>query len=997
MSVKLILVLSLLFNTLLPLFGQQVRFEHLDIKNGLSQNSANHILQDSYGFIWIATEDGINRFDGKEIKIYRHSINNKGSLSNNFCRAIYEDQEHNLMVMHNRSVSYFNRTKNTFTEFLYPNEETELFLTSVSTASGIIVATNKALYKVTSSGLTTLINVNNCNTICNYHNGYILYSSGKSIYSLQLSSLKKKMLHHMNFQVVLLFYYPALDVFTIAGPENILIQKTGSGKQYDYSKKADALCGKGNIAHSFLYDRSGNLWIGSRNGLLKLYKNKLDLYVNEDGNPHSLSKDNIRCCYEDQSGLLWFGTYGGGINIYHPNRAPFFTVSHQKNKKQSLSGNFVLSFTEDHQHRIWIGTDGNGLNCWDRTTNTFNHYHSGNAGLEGNTIFCMAFARQLLLLGTSAGIEIFDTTTKKISAKLPFETTNDEHIKCFYKTSKRTLYCGSTNGLYELHLEQMKKTPVPEFNGIGCRFMTEDKDGTLWIGTASGIVRWNKQGIQHFLRTSKTGAAYTVSSLIIQDSIIWISTTGTGLIRFNKDTYTHSLITSADGLPNELVYGMLSDTNQQLWMSTNSGISRYHIPTGTFKNYSVNDGLQSTEFNGNAFFSSSDGYFFFGGVEGFNYFNPSAIRVQHYSPRMYITGISLFEKELLADSVIARQALYLSHTSNYIGFRFAAFDYTAPHNIRYRYKLEGYDHDWVNLTTGNIARYNNLPPGNYTFCVSSTNSEGIWVKNEISIPVIIVPPFWRKTWFVAFLFFAIIALVWGGISMRIRFIQKRASEKSAMIKQMAELEMKALRAQMNPHFIFNALNSIQNFILDNNSREASKYLSRFAKLIRMILDNAETPVITVARKIEFLKLYIEIEALRFNNEFEYDIVVSDKINLYETEIPNMLIQPFVENAIWHGLMHKTGNRHIEIHFFIERVGLLCCQIKDNGIGRTLANEKKSNRESHTSRALHITQERMNILNMNNQEKAWFEIIDQFDKKGQAAGTCVNLFIPINHI
>ena len=306
--------------------------------------------------------------------------------------------------------------------------------------------------------------------------------------------------------------------------------------------------------------------------------------------------------------------------------------------------------------------------------------------------------------------------------------------------------------------------------------------------------------------------------------------------------------------------------------------------------------------------------------------------------------------------------------------------------------LDGYDKGWIYSGNRHFASYTYVPGGKYVFRVKASNNDGVWNETGISVPLEVIPPFWETWWFRTLLAVLIPSLIIYFVNRRIRFIKKREEEKSLLQKQLAELEMKALRAQMNPHFIFNALNSIQQQIVTNDTDNAFIYLDKFARLLRMILDHSEHSLLSLRDELRGLNLYIEIEALRFQHSFEYSIEIAEDINQDGIKIPGMLLQPYIENAIWHGLLPKEGMRRMHISISL-RDHMLYCSIEDNGVGREKAMSQPKKKQ-HESKGMHITGERLNLIGKIEKTNARVTITDLKDEQGNPLGTRVELAIPI---
>lgn len=295
-----------------------------------------------------------------------------------------------------------------------------------------------------------------------------------------------------------------------------------------------------------------------------------------------------------------------------------------------------------------------------------------------------------------------------------------------------------------------------------------------------------------------------------------------------------------------------------------------------------------------------------------------------------------------------------------------------------------------------VARYTNLPPGSYLFKVRSVDPAGTFSSGVTTITVNILPAFWQTSLFRICCVLLIIVLIYVYFKLRVNAVKKEARRRTAIQQQIAQLEMKALRAQMNPHFIFNALNSIQTFMMKRETEQALSYLGRFARLIRNVLDNSQLNSIPISNELRMLENYLELEKLRFGDQFSYKITVDDELDPDFTDIPTMILQPFVENAIWHGLLHKKEDGHLSIAFH-QQNGSLLCVIEDNGVGRERAVAQRQQGNEHHSRGLQITRDRLALYNRRFNLDATFDIEDLYDDAGQPSGTRVNVWFPLSEV
>jgi hypothetical protein len=340
----------------------------------------------------------------------------------------------------------------------------------------------------------------------------------------------------------------------------------------------------------------------------------------------------------------------------------------------------------------------------------------------------------------------------------------------------------------------------------------------------------------------------------------------------------------------------------------------------------------------------------------------------------------------------------LKPKQNIFSITYAAPNYTLPEETRFSYYLQGYDQNWSPPTQNQIATYSNMPPGHYKFCLKVRNKDGIWSTHITTFPIVIQPPFWRTPWFMVLLSGLIAGIIYAAYRLRAWQIRKEERMKAEFNKRLAEVEMAALRSQMNPHFLFNCLNSINRFIQRNEPDAASVYLTKFSRLIRLVLDNSRSNLVTLRDEMEALRLYMELESMRFVDRFKYKILIAPTLDTTAVEVPPMIIQPYVENAIWHGLMHKeckVGEEcYLEVRVFIADKALVV-EVEDNGIGREAARALKSkSATAHKSHGMTVTAERIQMINQIYQTEASIEIEDLLTPEGKPAGTRVKMTLPM---
>jgi ligand-binding sensor domain-containing protein len=709
---------------------------------------------------------------------------------------------------------------------------------------------------------------------------------------------------------------------------------------------------------SLLEDAAINaLWVGTLDGGLNRFDREhrtFTVFRHRDGDAHGLPSDVVRAIYRDRSGTLWVATQDGLAMMNADGRTfptSFTTFRHDPRNPHSISSNNVFCVFEDSQGALWVGTLGGGLNRFDRSTQrftVFKHDPMNPRSISGNIIRALCEDRTgALWVGTrGAGLNRFDPHTQDFTSFL-----HDE-------ANPQSLSHNSIYGLYA------------------------DGRGLLWIGTQGGGV--NCLDTQSLASQSPANPVFTA-------------------------------FRTKDGLPNDVVYGIVEDRRGSIWLSTNKGLSRMNAQAVretsggaerkmSFRNYDERDGLQSNEFNAGAYCAGRDGTLYFGGIRGFTAFQPDSVLDNPFVPPVSITNFKLFNRAVkpAGKEISESEAIEISYRDNYFSFEFAALSFILPEKNRYRYKLEGFDQTWIDAGTKREAAYTNLDAGDYVFQVQGSNNDGVWNERGASVRVRITPPWWNTLWFRAVAVAFVVSASGGFMLWRIRAV--RAAERIS--RQMAQLELQSLRLHMNPHFIFNAINSIQYLVSEGQTQAATHYLSTFARLMRKILKQHDYLAISIADELELLEMYIDLERLRYDYTFDYELHCEHRSELASLLIPAMVLQPYVENAIRHGLGTRKHGGMLSVRLE-RRDGLMFCVVEDNGIGRAQAQALQSKRTAdggdkqpapHLSMATSITQRRLDILNAAHPSHHATHInvrtTDLIHADGSAAGTRVEILLPV---
>ena len=427
---------------------------------------------------------------------------------------------------------------------------------------------------------------------------------------------------------------------------------------------------------------------------------------------------------------------------------------------------------------------------------------------------------------------------------------------------------------------------------------------------------------------------------------------------------------------------------------TDLGMQEFDYKTREFGNFYYGEYGLGTNVNSSIILS--DGRIASGRTKHISIYHPDSLKRNNNSPIPYTSSLKVFNRSLLMDNDVKDvDTFHLSYNENFFSLELSALGYILPEKTRFRYMLEGFDEEWQEGTERKFATYTNVPGGEYRFLLESYNEENSFAPVTSVTYIYISTVWWKTDWFILLFILALSILIYGIYRFRINQVRSEERLRSGYEKRLVDVEMSALRAQMNPHFIFNSLNSIEYYILNNEPEKASDYLNRFSRLIRLILQNSKTSEVTLKDDMDALQLYIEIESLRFDNRFDYEVKTESGLDPKSVLIPPLLIQPYVENAIWHGLLQKKDGKG-KIDITLERNnGYLSCNIIDNGIGREAADQLKSKSATKKkSYGMKITSDRLSMLNKLAGEESSVSVNDLYDSKGQPAGTEVKLMIPI---
>jgi ligand-binding sensor domain-containing protein/DNA-binding response OmpR family regulator/nitrogen-specific signal transduction histidine kinase len=813
--------LGLVWGTSYHLYSQKghIEFEHISSEQGLSQSTVLSIIQDSKGFLWFGTGDGLNKYDGYNFFIYKSEPGNSNSLSNNTIWSVIEDGTGLLWIgTWSGGVNSFDPVTRTFTRFLNRAGDPK----SLSSNEVWVVYQDRTgrLWVGTSGGLNRFdresktftryqfkpdnpnsLSDNGVRAIYQDRNNVLWVGTNRGLNQFDLES--ETYIHYLadpedprslSSNEVRVILEDSSGNFWIGtnGGLNRLDRKSGTFTHYLANPENPRSISSDEIWVIY-EDRSRTVWVGTTNGLNRFERRKNEFihYMANPGIPGTLSNNSIRSIYEDRTGVLWIGTEVGGINKFNKEKQRFNHYNSIPNDPNSLCNNKVISLFVDQYDFLWIGTYG-GLNQLDRKTGTFAHYKNNPhdpTSLSNDRVLSLYEDRSgVLWAGTFGGLNRFHresgTFTHYLADPENADSLSNNRILDIHEDRSGFLWLATVGGLNRLDRKRKTFTRYQndpdDSNSLVHNLVwtiCEDQYGMFWVGTARGLDKLNveTETFTHYLAEPGNSGGLSSDKVVFiyedRSGTLWLGTSG-GLNKYlrKEDHFIH--YTTKDGLPNDVIYGILEDQQGELWLSTSNGLSRFNPQTGTFKNYDSRDGIQSNEFMVGACHKSRSGEMFFGGINGFNTFFPHLIRDNPYKPAIVIEDLQVFNRSIgigekidgliiLNKDIPETKEIRLSYKHTALSFEYAGLHYAAPDRNLYAYMMEGLEKNWNYVGNRRFATYAHLAPGEYVFRVKGANSDGVWNEDGTSIKIVIPPPPWRTWWAYSLYCLFLMGIVFG--------------------------------------------------------------------------------------------------------------------------------------------------------------------------------------------------------------------------------------------
>jgi hypothetical protein len=932
----------------IPLFttAQEYSFVKYDEKDGLASSTVYDICQDTAGFIWFATENGVSRFDGTHFITYT----TRNGLPDNTVLKIHADKKGRILIVPFTYPIYVfqgNSFKELGIKEKYRND-IAYTIDFHNFGKEIFIQTSKShIYTITDTG--EIISWKEKykdlpeNTIISFaDDSVIIIKSGDTFYSKTDESFK-------------LIYKkdPVKTALKYKDDKVLIYADEVSSKPISPSKFLNnkIFCGFLNNIVYFFDCETGKL----------LYKIQIEKYSS---------------ALIDTENNLWITTLGNGVYRF-PSRS-FRQLKFNSGSPEIFS---ITGFDD----QVMAGTDYSHLQTFnprngEKITKDFTEFlkHSSNpiaVSTGRNRIYKLIYYDHELYAGSDAFL-IKKNRTGKYLIKYVFP------VKDIDIDDKELLLCLGTGALrLNATTLAIEDTLLVQRTTTGVIY-----NDYYFIGTIGGLIKIHRK-TKAMTRLNEEHVAFSKRIVAIKkgrDNDLWIATSGSGLIHYQTD-HIIGQFNSSNGISSDICTSLFIDSNE-VWLGTVKGLNRILFTGSDPKiiHYTTSDGLASNTINA-VFVNKNTVYA--GTAQGITFFDKEIISEKSTCQFQFL-GVSV------NDSILPPAVHYqFPYRTLNIRFDFVGISYKSTGDILYYYQVKGLGEKW-SKTSNTFVNFTALPPGTYHFKIKAINKFGVEsAMNEITITI--NKPWWQTWWFISIVFLLLFSLILWLYKRRINFIKRTEQNKRKLYAQYAALEQQALQAQMNPHFIFNCLNSIQSFILNQDVVGANRYLNNFASLIRQTLDNSADMVILLATEIKYLETYLALESMRFEDKFSYSLTVDKSIDTHDTYLPGMLIQPYIENAIRHGIQHRADNQGIvSIQFIKNEKGNFTCVISDNGVGRKKSQELKSSRHiEYMSKGISITQKRIEMLNKQYDTNIIIDTEDITGEDNSVSGTKVTINFP----
>ncbi len=961
-------LLPLILILLTPFDGraQEYSYTHYDVKDGLAGTVVYSMCQDKEGFIWFATETGVSRFDGSHFK----NFTSKDGLPDNEVIRVFADSKGRVWFnpfKHAICYHYRGKIYNQQNDPVLKRIHLENFITAIFedgknnvwfTDAGTIYCLT-SLDTLIATPIDSMLHTRSAmkgplSKMAPSDSGYIFLIKDFYVFTYLNGNSKKYA------------YLPEVN----GGPEELIVNdkficvrqryntvRVISGfYKLDYQYSIPPLSGMSRVNDSVVC-------LNTTRGAIFL-----NIVTRKEQN-RFLPDKNVSNVFIDGEGSTWLSTFNEGV--YRLNSKEFRSIKKVTNSGQKLSVYDLQKFDGS----VFAGCNMGYLQI-----------------IHDSSVRLISLSEQLKV-PVSANISSIRVKDDKLAIGtgpfLLYKTHSSGFSYCGTMGSTKAVTFANDKEIMIATSSGLERVAIPEMvtlerTNVGRTTCVLKQDGLVYFGTLGGLYLLKPDCSIFYFGDTYSVLRGRISALREgPGKTIWVATYGEGIVALKNNRILHQ-VTTQDGLSSNICR-CIAVGDDGVWVGTDKGLNKVLFRNNLIRiiKYAAADGLSSDIINA----VLPDGNIIYAGTpEGITYFDETKT-VSFSRCDLKLTGIYVGNREMAYSN-----NLVLQHRDNNVRVEFAGISFKSGGDITYHYRLKGLDNDWK-ITSQALLEFISLPPGEYELELFAVNKFGV-NSDTIRVKWKIKAAFWQRTWFILLCCALMCFVTWFIVTRRNRLRRRKEAMQRVFEQRLQELEQKAMLAQMNPHFIFNCLNSVQEFIIDNDVLNANKYLSNFARLVRQTLDNSFQSAISIDNETQYLTTYLDLEQMRFKNRFRYTINIDKSIVTSQAMIPGMILQPYVENAIRHGIQNKddhTGRIDITIS---RQENELVCSISDNGVGRKASQAFKTMYVKHQSRGMQLTQERIDMLNKNLEHKIVVQVEDNTSDAGAATGTTVTIRFPL---
>lgn len=977
-----------------PLRAQKpspINFIHIGLNEGLSQSTVLDITQDKEGNLWFATHNGLNKYNGYEFTVYQHKEQDPHSIGSDIIRSCMADKQGRIWIGTDKGLSLYDVKMDRFENFSYQEKEKHLPINGIVEVNDHLLMVYSRKQKImlfdtetrqyTDKQLVpTLTSIVPTALYRQDDRIYIGSSQGLWVYSIQNNTIENIMPEILKEKEI----YSILQ----QSPVRLWIGTEGNGlycvnpqtkKISNYlqdPKTRNAI--SSNYIRSLSLDSQNQLWVGTLNSL-NIYNEEADnfnVYTSDPQESGSLSQTSVRDIFMDSQGGMWLGTYFGGLNYYHPFKDRFYNIQSTA-KESSLSCNIIGCIQEDSENNIWIGTNSGGVNCYNPHTRTFKHYTQKD-GLASNDVKVIHIdeASDLVYIGThTGGLSILNRKSGHIETICSYDANN---IYTLEPTENGEFWVSGMSTLIRFNPRSKSLTNITK-QADGKPFLTKqitaivrDSKHRLWMIGEEGMDIYTEENGQLLQCHGLLPAQPSISQQIIncvyeakQNGIFWIGTRS-GFYRFEEQTKEIRQFSTEEGLPNNVVHGIMEDSYGHLWISTDKGLSRFQPQTGKFRNYADTDGIQSNQFTNNAFCHTRNGLMYFGGINGITTFQPEQLPDNPYIPPVLITRLTLFNKTvlpgddtgILEKNISETNSITLAAGQSMFSLEFVVSNYISGSHNTFAYMLQGYDKEWYTSNTQRTVSYSNLPQGTYRFLVKAANSDGKWNEAPTELEIVVLPV-WYKSWWAILLFIALFLAVTVFI---FYYLWMRKSMQAQIQLELADKERQKQMNEMKLQFFINishelrtpltmilaplqeVLDKVSDRWIHRQLEHVQKNTNRLLHLVNQLMDyrRAELGVFNLKVRCNPVHQVIKKSFLLYDRVAQHKkITYNFDSELEDREVwcdPNYL-ELIVNNLLSNAFKYTGEGQSIKVSLRMEGAQLVL-QVSDTGSGIPLNKQSR---------------------------------------------------------